>query len=156
LSATPAEHRTLREDCGLSLRECARWHQVSERTINLWESPSKGGPPPKAAIALAIFRAHLAEYAKNLTDQLLTSARTGESIELERYTALDYPRTELALLGLPHGGHNRMVSIAADMLIERGYYPTIVYHGIGDNEPRADEAVDDDPADQSHSEITSA
>lgn len=138
MAVNPAEHRTLREDCGLSLRECAAWHRVSERTINLWEAPSRGGPPSKAAAHLTALRAHLAVEARNAVDQALAAALPGQPVEIGRYTSADYASTQYALLGLPHGAHNRMVSLAADILVAMGRYPVICYHGISSKGPTPD------------------
>lgn len=133
---TPAEHRTLREDCGLSLRECARWHRVSERTINLWEAPQKGGPPAKAATHLAKLRGHLRYLARNeIATHMKAQSKGCNSVRLTRYTAHDYPSSKYALLGYPHGAHNKLILLCADVIAGAGYFPVITYYDNGGSSP---------------------
>lgn len=136
INLTAAEHRTLREDCGLSLRECASWHRVTERTLNHWESPDKGGPPEKAAAHLAALRGRIGSMSQDHASKLFASLekkklenRT-EMFELVRYTARDYPSTHFALTGFPYGAHNRFISLCAEIIVAAGHFPLIEYHGI--------------------------
>lgn len=128
-----AEYRTLREDCGLSLREAAAWHNVAERTVSYWES---GGPKPEVAQELLALRAQMqaaAVLAVEVAQQQISAHPEimGQPIELVRYTAADYPLTQPAKEGLPHGAHNRLLSLTADALAQAGIGAVIEYRGAG-------------------------
>lgn len=135
-----AEYRTLREDCGLSVREAAEWHQINERTLGYWESPDREGPRAGAAADLIYLRAQLARAADTALALVKSQIAahpdlSGQSVDLARYTAHDYPFTQPAAEGLPHGAHNRLLALTAEALAKADIDVEISYRGTGRFEP---------------------
>ncbi|MDO5621897.1 MAG: hypothetical protein Q4G24_10550 [Paracoccus sp. (in: a-proteobacteria)] len=133
---THAERRSLREDCGLSRREAAEWHGVNERTVGYWEDGA-GTPNEAADMDMMMLRLQLDAAA----GQVVKTARAvikahpeiaGQPVELVRYKPHDYPRTQQAREGLPHGAHNRLTNLSAEALARDGIDSTIVYRGAGE------------------------
>lgn len=132
---TPAERKTLREDCGLSVADAADWLGVEKRTLEGWEA-GKADPKHGAYLDLATLRARLGVVAGEslLLAQAQIAAHpeiSGQPVELIRYTVQDYPHTQPAREGLPHGAHNRLIAMTADALAGAGIKTVIEYRGAG-------------------------
>lgn len=139
---THAERRSLREDCGLSRREAAEWHGVTERTIGYWEDGT-GAPNEAADVDLMALRLRLDAAASQTVETAKAVIAVhpeiaGQPVDLAKYKPQDYPRTEQAREGLPHGAHNRLVNLTAAALAREGIDTIIDYRGAGEWDPSAD------------------
>ena len=108
-----AEYRTLREACGMTVRDAAAFHQVAERTIVHWET-ERNRIPPGAAGELTQLNAQIDRAALEAVDLYREQReRRGEldAVALTRYrTAEDYATSRAAREGLPHACHNALVA----------------------------------------------
>ena len=142
-----AEYATLREDCGLSLSEIAEFHNTKERTIRYW---LKSGPPEAAANEILQLRLQIQSSAtkalKTYFDAVEEHGSEPECVDLYRYPKHMYKESQQFEEGLPHGAHNRLVSITADLFSEHGIPISIQYVG---QEPSGKQGLDPD-LDDSH------
>jgi DNA-binding XRE family transcriptional regulator len=110
---TSPEYRTLREACGLTVREAAAFHQVAERTIVHWET-GRNAIPAGAAEELARLNAKIDRAVQEAIDLYAEqSEKHGDidTVALSRYrTAQDYAASRAAREGLPHSCHNALVA----------------------------------------------
>jgi len=108
---TSAEYRTLREACGLSVRDAAAFHDVAERTIVHWET-GRNGIPDGAGEQLMRLNARIERAVLEVVDLYVDQRdRHGEpdTVALTRFrTAKDYAGSRAALEGLPHACHNAL------------------------------------------------
>lgn len=116
IKMTPAEYKTAIESCGLSIQEAAAFHDVSRRKIDHWSQ--KGPVPEGVAGEIASLRAQLSESARQAV--ALWKRKGCGPVDLYRYRVNEYPETQQAEEGLPHGAHNRLLALTKDALEEEG------------------------------------
>jgi DNA-binding XRE family transcriptional regulator len=108
---TSAEYRTLRESCGLSVRDAAAFHGVAERTIVHWET-ARNAIPAGAVDELIRLNARIERAVLERVDLYADQRdRHGEPdiVTLTRYrTVEDYTGSRPAGEGLPHACHNAL------------------------------------------------
>jgi hypothetical protein len=127
---TSAEYRTLREACGLSVREAATFHGVGERTVMHWES-ERNGIPDGAGEELLALNATIQRGVDNiltLAGELTQTHGEPDTIALTRYrTAADYAGSRADLEGLPWPCHNALVGRAMTALERIGAHVTVAW-----------------------------
>lgn len=103
-----AEYRTLREACGLSLRDAATFHQVGERTVAYWES-GRSGIPQGAIAELRDLNAAIERGVAGALDvyrALLAEHGPAAAVALTRYRTIEvYAGTRAGREGLPLSSH---------------------------------------------------
>jgi hypothetical protein len=109
---TSAEYRTLREACGLTVRDAAAFHRVAERTIVHWES-ERNGIPDGAAEELRELNAtieHGVVTALKLAAEVRPRDGEPDAVALVRFrTPERYAGSRPAGEGLSHACHNAMI-----------------------------------------------
>lgn len=129
LKLTGAEYSTLRNDCGLSLKETAKFHDVRERTILNWDKTS---PPPHAAGELANLRQQIeisANESLGLYHKLIAENPDISGVQIYKYHSGDYGVSMPAKEGLLHGAHNRIIIEVAYKLTAAQIPFEIIYAG---------------------------
>jgi hypothetical protein len=127
---TSAEYRTLREACGLSIRDAAVFHQIAERTVMHWES-ERNGIPTGAAEELLALNATIQRGVDNImtvAGELAQQEGAPDAIALTRYrTAADYSGSRAGREGLPWPCHNALIGRAMTALERIGARVTVAW-----------------------------
>lgn len=130
---SPAEFTTLLEYCGLSQKELSDYSDVDLRSVQYWISDRTA---PTGVIAeLNDLRTQL-EFAADqilqkvnmlLSDNPSLKKNTLEAIDLYRYKQSNYKNTQQFKEGLPHGAHNKLIELTAEILGNAGFEVSILY-----------------------------
>lgn len=129
---TPAELRTLREACGLSLPQLATLAGVQERTARYWESGQSNVPADVADVVLRL-DGHLSLAAQQAVDAVADFARARPEGDLAdivflRYRSdADLHRYRPEMVGLPATAHAAIVYRTRAVLAGSGIPCRIVY-----------------------------
>lgn len=129
---TPAELRTLREACGLSLPQLAALAGVQERTARYWESGQSGVPADVADVVLRL-DAHLTLAAHQAVAVVADMARAhpgdalAEIVFLRYRSDADLHRYRADMQGLPATAHAAIVYRTRAALAEQRIPCRIVY-----------------------------
>ena len=127
---TPADFRTRREACGLSIQDAAEFLDVSLRTISHWET-GRNAVAPGAAAELLELDSRIEGAVSNflaLAADLAAKHGKPDAIDLTRYrTAEDYAGSRAAADGLPHPCHNALLARVMVALQRAGYKVAISY-----------------------------
>lgn len=127
---TPAEYRTLRQACFLSIRDAALFHQVGERTINYWES-GRNGIPSGAVAEIRHLNDRIEAGVRNrltLIAELDQTTSDVDSFNLFTYrTEGGYAGSTAAAEGLPLPAHQAMIARTLLRLRELGVPVLVTY-----------------------------